>query len=113
MAERFIAACAGGDIAELMVVLDPDVVGEATLEGHGPFVLLEGREAVAARIFQLFGPGTDRTMVPVPVEGAPGVVAVDGGRVMAVFRLDERDGTIHHLRGVVRRPPTATASRRT
>jgi RNA polymerase sigma-70 factor (ECF subfamily) len=112
LAERFIAACAGGDIAELMALLDPDVVGEATLEGHGPFVLLEGRKAVADRIFQLFGPGTDRTLVPVPVDGTPGVVALDHGRVMAVFRLDGRDGIIHHFRGVVRRPPPATASRR-
>jgi RNA polymerase sigma-70 factor (ECF subfamily) len=110
LAERFIAACAGGDIGELMVVLDPDVVGVATLEGHGPFVRLEGREAVARRIFQLFGPGTDRMLVPVPVEGTPGVVALEHGRVIAVFRLDERAGTIHHLEGFVRRPP---ASRRT
>lgn len=49
LTERFIAACAGGDITELMAVLDPDVVGVATLEGHGPFLRLEGRSAVTAK----------------------------------------------------------------
>src|SRR4051812_48601370 len=36
LSERFIDACAGGDIGELMEVLDPDVVGEATIFGFGP-----------------------------------------------------------------------------
>ena len=47
VAERFIAACAGGEIADLLDVLDPDVVGVAVLEGRGPFVRIEGSEAVA------------------------------------------------------------------
>ena len=71
LTERFIAACAGGDITELMAVLDPDVVGEATLEGVGPFVRLEGRPAVAKRIFELFGPGTSRQLLPFPSRARP------------------------------------------
>ena len=102
LTERFIAACAGGDLTELMTVLDPDVVGVATLEGHGPFLRLVGRSAVAARILQLFGPNSSRLLVPVPIEGTAGVVAFDHGRVLAVFRLDERNGVIHHFEGVVR-----------
>ena len=110
LTERFIAACAGGDITELIAVLDPDVVGEATLEGVGPFVRLEGRPAVAKRIFELFGPGTSRQLLPVPVENTPGIVAFDHGRVIAVFRLDEKGGVVHHLRGFVRRPPARGSS---
>jgi RNA polymerase sigma-70 factor (ECF subfamily) len=105
IAERFIAACAGGDITELMSVLDPDVVGEATLEGHGPFVRVEGRDAVAQRILELFGPETRRLLIPIPIEDSAGVVALDHDRVVASFRLDERRSLIHHLSGVVRRPP--------
>src|SRR4051794_11306202 len=43
VSERFIEACAGGDISVLMEVLDPDVVGEATLFGFGPLVASAGR----------------------------------------------------------------------
>jgi hypothetical protein len=38
----------------------------------------------------------------VPIDGAAGVVAFSHGRVLAMFRLDERDGVIHHLEGFVR-----------
>jgi len=53
VAERFIAACAGGDIAELMTLLDPDIAGEATLVGHGPLVTVTGRPEVAQRLLGL------------------------------------------------------------
>ena len=85
-----------------MAVLDPEVVGVATLEGHGPFLRLEGRSAVTARILELFGPESSRVLLPVPIEGGAGVVALQDGRVLAVFRLDERNGVIHHLEGFVR-----------
>ena len=67
VADRFIAACAGGDLSALMAVLDPDVVGEAVLLGHGPILELSGRQRVATRILNLFGPGTDTVMVPIGV----------------------------------------------
>ena len=107
VAERFIAACAGGEIADLLDVLDPDVVGVAVLEGRGPFVRVEGRDAVAKRVLQLFGPGTAWSLIPVPFEESPGIVAVHDGRSVAMFRLDERDGVVHHFHGFVRRPPSA------
>jgi RNA polymerase sigma-70 factor (ECF subfamily) len=101
LAERFIAACAGGDMNDLMSVLDPDVVGEATLVGHGPLARVVGRDAVARRTLVLFGPGTNRLLIPVPVERAPGIVVFDHGRVLAVFRLDEHNGAIHHVHAIV------------
>ena len=42
VSERFIEACAGGDISTLMQVLDPDVVGEATIFGFGPLLDVSG-----------------------------------------------------------------------
>jgi hypothetical protein len=93
-----------------MAVLDPDVVGEATLQGVGPFVHLVGRPAVTERILELFGPGTTRLLIPVPVERTPGIVAFEHGRAIAVFRLDVKNGVVHHLRGFVRRPPARTPS---
>jgi RNA polymerase sigma-70 factor, ECF subfamily len=107
LAERFIAACAGGDIAELMHVLDPDVVGEATLFGHGPLVRLEGRPAVMQRLIGMFGPGTESLLVPFVVERAPGVVVFTHDRLAAVVRLDANGDVIHHLKSFVVPPAGA------
>jgi RNA polymerase sigma-70 factor (ECF subfamily) len=105
LGERFIAACADGDIAELMAVLDPDIVGEAMLLGHGPRDRLEGRPVVAKQVLELLGPGSNRFLLPVPVERAPGVVTVDHGNVVAVLRLDEQNGVVHRIRAHVRPAP--------
>jgi RNA polymerase sigma-70 factor, ECF subfamily len=102
LAARFIAACAGGDLAALMAVLDPDVVGEATLLGHGPLDRSEGALEVATKVLRLFGPGTSSVLVPVAVEGRPGIVATRNGMVVAIA-FDERDGLVHHIRSFVRR----------
>jgi RNA polymerase sigma-70 factor (ECF subfamily) len=111
LAERFIAACAGGDISALMEVLDPDVVGEATLFGHGPLVRLEGRPAVMQRLLGMFGPGTDSLLVPLPVERAPGVIVFAHGRLAAVVRLDETDNVIRHLKSFVVPPRRSVVDR--
>lgn len=84
--ERFIAACAGGDIAELVAILDPDVAGEAYLPDRRPLGRQDGAAAVAADAIGRFGPGTGAVLVPVPLEGRPGVVAVVEGRLRAVLR---------------------------
>jgi RNA polymerase sigma-70 factor, ECF subfamily len=99
--ERFIAACAGGDIGMLVEVLDPDVDGHAELVGFGPIVDERGRPAVARRLISLFGPGTGRVLVPVEIEDGVAVVALDGRRVVALTRLDQAGGVIRHLRSWV------------
>jgi RNA polymerase sigma-70 factor (ECF subfamily) len=99
--ERFIAACAGGDIGMLVEVLDPEVDGHAELVGFGPIVDQAGRPAVAQRLIALFGPGTGRELVPVAIEDGIGVIALDGGRVVALTRLEQEDGLIRHLRSWV------------
>ncbi|MEA3184120.1 MAG: polymerase sigma-70 factor, subfamily [Ilumatobacteraceae bacterium] len=103
--ERFIAACAGGDLTALMAVLDPDVVGVATLIDHGPIVRLEGRDAVASRVVALFGPTSRRSLLPVAVENKSGAVAFDGERVAALIVFDEANGLIHHIHTFVRPLP--------
>jgi len=97
LAERFIAACTGGDINELVAMLDPDVAGAATMFGFGPLLSVEGRAEVARRILRLFGPTTDSVLVPLPIEDQPGVVVFAGGRVFAVVRFEETGGVINHL----------------
>jgi RNA polymerase sigma-70 factor (ECF subfamily) len=106
VSERFIEACAGGDISALMEVLDPDVVGEATLFGYGPLLTSVGRAVIARRLLGLFGPGTDSALVPMTVEHQPGVIAFVHRRVAAVVRFEAEDGLIRDIRALVLPPGT-------
>jgi RNA polymerase sigma-70 factor (ECF subfamily) len=110
LTERFISACAGGDIAELLEVLDPSAVGEAFLSDGRRIGHAEGAEDVAATAMRYVGPDSGMVLVPVPIEGGPGIVAVDrepGGpaamhtRVRVVMRLEVEDGVIRHLHAFV------------
>lgn len=103
VAERFAAACAGGDMQALLAVLDPDVDGVAALLGAGPIVESYGAADVAKRAMALFGPGSRRTLVAVPVEGGPGLVAFEDDRVVAVIKVGEHAGRIRHVEAFVRR----------
>ena len=103
--ERFIAACTGGDIAELVAVLDPAVDGHAELIGFGPIAESASRPDIAQRLIGLFGPATDSVLVPVDVEDQAGVVVYAHGRLAAVVRFEHEHGTIRHLRAFVL-PPT-------
>jgi RNA polymerase sigma-70 factor (ECF subfamily) len=102
LAERFIAVCAGGDLTELIALLDPDVVGEAVLIDHGPIIRLEGRPLVAKNLVQRLGLGTGGVLVPVEVERQCGVLTIGGGRVTALLILEEDNGLIHHIHAFVR-----------
>lgn len=104
--ERFIAACAGGDLAALMEVLDPEVDGHAELIGFGPIVDIEGRAAIAQRIVGMFGPGTGTSMMLVNVEGDAAVVGYAHGRLAALIRLDVdvESGSVRHIRSYVLPP---------
>jgi RNA polymerase sigma-70 factor (ECF subfamily) len=104
VSERFIEACAGGDINALMEVLDPRVVGEATLFGFGPLLASEGRAVIAQRLLALFGPGTDSALIPMTVERQPGVIAFAHRRVAAVVRFDAPDGLIRDIHALVLPP---------
>lgn len=107
LAQRFIDACTGGDIDALVAVLDPDVTGLATWpDGRqvGPGTAIEGADTAAARLIELFGPGTGTELVPVALEDRPGVVAVLGGQVRAVMGFDPADGVVRHIRAIVLRP---------
>jgi len=104
VAERFVAACDGGDLDALMAVLDPAVDGEAILLGHGPLLAAAGRAEVAQRLLALFGPGSARRLMALPLGDAGGAIAYDvtRGRVVAVVRLDEAAGLVRHIHTYVR-----------
>jgi len=99
VAERFIAACSGGNLEELLAVLDPDVAGHAEL-GFAPHVDVEGRDNVAPRVLALFGPQTSSTLVSIPVNGEPGILALRNGRPFALIVLRTRNGLVEHLSSI-------------
>jgi RNA polymerase sigma-70 factor, ECF subfamily len=108
--ERFIAACEGGDIGELIAVLDPGIDGHADLIGFGTLADAEGRPQVAQRLIGLFGPESDTVLVPVSLEGETAVVAYARGRLAALVRVEHDETAIRHLRAWVL-PPAARPHR--
>src|SRR5262245_28272724 len=104
--DRFIAACEGGDITELVAVLDPDIDGHAALVGFGTMADVTGRPFVAQRLIGLFGPDSDAVLVPMSIEGSAALVAYARGRVAGLVRVEHDGGVIRHLHAWVL-PPSA------
>jgi RNA polymerase sigma-70 factor (ECF subfamily) len=96
--QRFIAACQGGNLEDLLGVLDPDVVGEADIGAPNAPVI--GRENVARRTLAFFGPSSGTTLVSIAVNGEPGILASRNGRVFALMVLTTRDGLVEHIHSV-------------
>ncbi|MCU1380654.1 MAG: polymerase sigma factor SigI [Acidimicrobiales bacterium] len=100
VAQRFIAACAGGDLDALLELLDVDAVGDFDLGGgifRGP---QHGRQVIARTTLAYLGPASGATLVSQPVNGHPGVLAFRDDELVAFMSLEARDGLIHDLHGV-------------
>jgi RNA polymerase sigma-70 factor, ECF subfamily len=84
--EKFITACANGDIAALTAVLDPTVWGVGTvLADPAPAPQINhGPQAVATNLMRYLGPGV--TLVSGPA-GQPVVLAFAGRRLFAAIVL--------------------------
>jgi RNA polymerase sigma-70 factor (ECF subfamily) len=102
IAERFVAAATSGDLNALMQVLDPNVVGHADSGGLAPAARrpIVGRNNVAKGILG-FQRDAHLTLVPMPVNGEPGVLSFRDGRLAAVVALSVRDGLIAHIHAIV------------
>src|SRR6266852_3844555 len=79
--DAFIAACAGGELASLLPLLDPSVAGWADLGGMLPPVSQPnvGREKVAEQVMRFFGVASGTTLTAQEINGEPGIVAVRHG----------------------------------
>ena len=102
LAERFIAVCEGGDVHGLIGLLDPEVASFPVVIGLPPLPAVRGAEAVAERAMYRFGPPAGVSLQPFDLEGLAAVVVRRGGEVVAVVRLDDREGRIFHLHTVAR-----------
>ena len=109
VAERFFAACAGGDIRPLMELLAPDV----TMTADGGGVVTAARRPVrgaddvarfllgiAARYQKLVAEGQDVSLVVTAegVNGAPALAASIDGELVYVYALDlDEDGRVRDI----------------
>ena len=100
--ERFAAACASGDLAGLVAVLDPDVLGEFDSGGRipgAPTTPLVGAQLVAAILARSFA-GAGAVFMTLDINGQPGVVVELHGRVMAVITIETDGDTVRVIRAV-------------
>jgi RNA polymerase sigma-70 factor (ECF subfamily) len=102
--ERFIAACAGGDLGALMAVLDPNVTGDAMLIGIGPHVHVEGALDVATRVLRVMGPPIDMHLEPLFIDDDIALVAVGGDGTRGVIRFQISDARIVLMHAFVLEP---------
>ncbi|MCV7300294.1 RNA polymerase sigma factor SigI [Mycobacterium barrassiae] len=100
VAEKFITACANGDLQALTAVLDPTVWGAGTLLGDGapPPQVNHGPHDVAVNLLRYLGHGA--TLVTGPA-GQPALLAFMNRRLFAVLVLTVRDGLVCKIEATV------------
>ena len=105
--EKFITACANGDIADLTAVLDPTVwgVGNVLADPAPPPQVNHGPHAVATNLLRYLGPGV--TLVSGPA-GQPTVLAFADRRLFAAIVLTIRGRLIRKIEAVA--DPSARAA---
>jgi RNA polymerase sigma-70 factor, ECF subfamily len=98
--EKFITACATGDLAALASVLDPTVWGVATFLTDPPLPaqVNDGRDTVAPNLLRFLGHGA--TLVCPPV-GEPVVLGFVNRRLAVVLVLTLRDNLVVKIEATV------------
>jgi RNA polymerase sigma-70 factor, ECF subfamily len=104
--ERFITACANGDLEALTAVLDPTVWGVGTILGDQalPPQVNHGPDDVGRNLLRYLGHGA--TLVSGPA-GEPVLLAFADRRLFAVIVLTVRDNRVYKIEASV--DPTAAA----
>lgn len=92
--DAFFAAARRGQFAELMTLLDPDVVlyADPVAPGPGACVLVRGAHVVAKRALMFARP--EARVLPVLLNGAAGVVIMVAGRPISVMGFTVVGGRI-------------------
>ena len=104
--ERFIAACANGDLDGLLAVLAPDAWGDIDLGPGGPVHdVVHGADKVARNLLRFWGPAT---LVSQPLAGQPALLAFRDRSLAAVLVLGMRGEVIESVH-VIADPRTLAA----
>jgi RNA polymerase sigma-70 factor (ECF subfamily) len=99
VAEKFIDACARGDLESLIRTLDPDVTGVIDLGPSDPRTgrVFRGADAVANNVQRYLAPAT---LVVSPMGDDTTVLAFTGRRLWAVFTMTVANGLVTELDGL-------------
>lgn len=97
--EKFITACANGDVEALAAVLDPTVWGVGTILGDPPppLQINHGPDAVATNLLRYLWP--DVTLVSGPA-GGPALLAFSDRRLFAVIVLTVRGDRVAKIEAI-------------
>ena len=106
VSERFIDACAGGDLDGLLALLDPDVEGAGDIAPQ----VVKGADLVAVGILRYLGPPVSPTLLHLPVGDRVGIVAMRDHRVQALVLLTIEHGLVVHIDALAGEGPRATVS---
>ena len=102
LTERFLVACAGGDLDGLLGMLAEDVVVLSDGGGRAKAALrpIVGRPKAARYLVGIStqGLGPDAEILPVLLNGQPGMVVRSAGVVVAAGVLDITDGLVSTVR---------------
>jgi RNA polymerase sigma-70 factor (ECF subfamily) len=91
--QQFIDACATGDLAALVAVLDPDVDGWGDVGGRRQ----AGAERVARGALGYLRRTVDPTFISIPTGDRAGVVVLDEGDVAAILVLTIEAERVTHI----------------
>lgn len=97
LTERFLAAAAGGDLADLMALLAPDVrlVGDSGGKAKGPLRIIEGADKVGRFLFAVArAEEVAVTFRFEEINGAPALVGLVDGKVDVVFQIEIADEAV-------------------
>lgn len=106
LTERFLAAAAGGDIEELLVLLAPDVrlVGDSGGKSKAPLRIIESQDKVGRFLVAVaHDQAPDMEIRFMELNGGPALLVLFGGKPDSVFQVDIRDGVIQCVY-IVRNP---------
>lgn len=94
--QAFIDACSGGDVNDLLQLLDPDVAGDVDLGPGDPMTgsINRGSRNVSASFLRYFG---GSTMVEVPGQREPVLLAFEGRRLAGIISLEIGDGRVKEI----------------
>ncbi len=113
VAQRFIAACAGGDLGALLELLDADAVGDVDLGLLGPPRRpLRGHRVIGRNLLVFYGPASGNILVSQPVNGHPGVLAFRDHQLVGILQLKARGGIVYDLHAIADPAKLAFVSRK-
>ena len=94
--QAFIDACSGGDVNDLLQLLDPEVAGDVDLGPGDPMTgsINRGSGNVSVNFLRYYG---GATLVEVPGQREPLLLAFDGGRLVGVISLEIRQSRVFKI----------------